>query len=360
MVPTMTKVSDTFTDFVLDKCAKEKSIDVFPLLKLPTLDTIGLTAFGYDFHAISNGDNAIANAYEFLGVDSNRRAFKEPLNPASIWYSIPTTANRQRRQAEEIIRSVLNDIVATRMKQTQEQKSTHNDLLASMIIAAAEEESPVTPDTFADNLLTFLFAGFDTTSVALSYALYLLAIHPEAQVKARAEINTILGQDKVITYEKLQNMEYIYAVFMEALRLYPPAPFTSRNLEKDLPLDDIVIPKGTMAVLSLWWINRSKLNWGDDAEEFKPERHLPGCKEVEGVTAKDKAFRMMAFSGGQRNCVGYRFAIQEAMIMLISLLRRCQITQPTNAPPVQPFLTGIVQQPENGVWLTLTPQAASA
>ncbi|OQR86020.1 thromboxane-A synthase-like [Achlya hypogyna] len=182
----------------------------------------------------------------------------------------------------------------------------------------------------------------------MAYAFYLLAVHPEAQEKAAAEINAVLGSSTDLTYDVVQNLPYVTAVVTEALRLFPPAPATTRTLEKDLVLNGHTIPKDTMIYMPIWFINRSKYNWGEDADEFKPERHLVK-DEDETMPAKDRA-----------NCVGLRYAVLEAVIMLVTVLRRARLSRPADVPPIAVKVSGILQIPEHGVWVSMNPVAARA
>ncbi|OQR86019.1 cytochrome P450 [Achlya hypogyna] len=355
MVPTMSNSSDTFVSMALATSATGAPIDVYPLLKLAALDTIGLTGFGYNFGALTEGKNAVATAFEFLLEETSRRGFTETLHPTSMFYWLPTAANRRYHEQSNILRSALNEVIAKRM--ADQSGTVYNDLLASMLAAAAEEETVVTADTFADNVLSFLFAGFDTTSTGLAYTCYLLSMYLDVQEKAVAEIDAVLGT-AAITYDALQNLPYMTAVVTEALRLFPPAPITTRTLENDLIISGRTIPKDTMIYMPIWFINRSKHNWGEDADEFKPERHLVK-DEDETMPAKDRAYRTMTFSGGPRNCVGLRFAMMETVITLVSLLRRCRLSRPADAPPITIKISSILQVPENGVWVNVMPVAAS-
>jgi cytochrome P450 len=130
-----------------------------------------------------------------------------------------------------------------------------------------------------------------------------------------------------------------------------------------------------MVFLPIWWINRSTLNWGADAADFRPERHLGaegagGPAEVTPSGVREGAddgastggggggksasgFRMLAFSGGQRNCVGQRFAMLEATVLFAILLRSCTFEIPADAPPVVPVSAGIVQKPKDGIWMVV-------
>ncbi|KDO32090.1 hypothetical protein SPRG_03310 [Saprolegnia parasitica CBS 223.65] len=349
MVLTMVAVAEAFVDVAL-QTAGGASVDVAPLLKLAALDTIGRCAFDYDFEALANGTNDVTSAFEFLLNEAKRRGFDDTLHPASLWYDLPTPANRRYKREARILRSTLESIVVARMS---DHATTKHDLLGSLLAAAADESSAVTPTTLADNLLTFLFAGFDTVAIALAYAMHLLSTHPDVQAKALAEVEAVVGRSGSITYEAIGRLPYVYAVMTEALRLFPPGPGTSRTLEADLVLDGHSIPAGTLVYLPIWEINRSRLNWGDDADAFRPERHVEEGASDE--SSSDRAFRMMSFSAGPRNCVGMRFAMLEAVVVLATTLRRCTLTRSSDAPPVTPKISGILQVPANGVWVRVAP-----
>ncbi|KAF0742638.1 hypothetical protein Ae201684P_000581 [Aphanomyces euteiches] len=331
MVPSMTSIADDFASVLLKSNAE--SIDVAPLLKLLTLDIIGATAFGSSFNAIHDAKNPIMEGFTLLLEDFNHRMIEAPFHPGSKFYWLPTKANKLHRATTQSMRQLIDDLVASRMKSTSNE--TYHDLLQFMIAAAHEENSGVTAQSFADNLLTFLFAGFDTTSISLSYALYLMASHPDVQEKALAE-------NLFIT---------------ESLRLFPPALVTSRTLEDEVTIGKHRIPRGTTVMLPIYWIHRYDANWGSDADRFRPERHLEDSDDI-NLSAKDKGFRMLAFSGGPRNCVGMRYAMLETVVVLAVLLQRCVFSVAKDAPPVRPVVSGLVQKPEHGVWLNIQPRKA--
>ncbi|KAF0696919.1 Aste57867_12365 [Aphanomyces stellatus] len=359
MAPTMGAIADAFVDRVLLPRTMDTSIDIFPLIKLATLDVLGATAFGTSFNAIDHSQsNPIVEAFTFLLDDMNRRAFDAPLDPASSLYWLPTAANREFHRHTLVLRTMIDRLVASRLVQPDsETKDTPNDnrphdLLQCLVDAAAADASgAITPQSFADNLLTFLFAGYDTTSIALAYTLYALATHPHIQAKAVAEIHAVLGTDTP-SYDDAQRLVYCTAIVTESLRLYPPVLMTLRTLEAPLRLGRHDIPTGTSIFLPIDAIQRDCTNWGPDADAFRPERHLQDDDDIQdGMSAKDKAYRFVAFSGGPRNCVGMRFAMLEATILLAVFLRRCAFTRPDDAPPVIVAPAGLVQKPQHGIWL---------
>ncbi|KDO26562.1 hypothetical protein SPRG_07965 [Saprolegnia parasitica CBS 223.65] len=354
MVPAMASIAETFTN--VWRGAATPSIDVFPLLKRLALDTIGRTGFGYDMGALRDAANPMASALDFLVNEINRRCLEQPLHPSSHLYWLPTRTNRRHAEAVSTVRTTLHSIIQARMMSHATSSLRHHDLLEAMLEAASADNSPMDAKTLADNVVTFFFAGSDTTSSAMAYTLFLLATHRDVQAKAVAEIDKVVGQSSPITYEAMQQLPYVSAVLTEALRLYAPAPFTYRHADSDLVLGDHVVPAGTLLALPMWFINRSPLNWGDDAAEFKPERHL--AADCDRFAAKDRAYRFVSFSGGPRNCVGMRFAQLEATVLLTTILRQCIVTRPSDAPSVEPTAVGISITPEGGMWLSLTPRAA--
>ncbi|KAH9100375.1 hypothetical protein LEN26_015896 [Aphanomyces euteiches] len=277
MVPSMTSIADDFASVLLKSNAE--SIDVAPLLKLVTLDIIGATPFGSSFNAIHDAKNPIMEGFTLLLEDFNHRMIEAPFHPGCMFYWLPTKANKLHRATTQSMRQLIDDF-------------TH--------------EEHVQRDSFADNLLTFLFAGFDTTSISLSYVLYLMASHPDVQEKALAEV---LAETKSqeLTYKSAQELVYCTAIITESLRLFPPALVTSRTLEDEVTIGKHRIPRGTTVMLPIYWIHRYDANWGSDADRFRPERHLEDSDDI-NLSAKDKGFRMLAFSGGPRNCVGMRYA----------------------------------------------------
>ena len=408
MVPEMAQVATAFAALLVERGRDRAKIDIFQALKLATLDTIGLTAFGFAFNTIRDGAHPVAEAFEYLLDETTRRQFEEPLSPSALMTWLPTPSNRRFWREKRVLRRTVDAIVAARIEQTRrggrdgaDGRAAHEDLLQHM--TEASEASQLSGQAFADNLLTFLFGGFDTTSIALSYTLFLLAKHPAEQQAVREEVLRVLGADGAPTPDGVSALRRCHAVISEALRLYPPAPLTTRTLEADLDLDGRTIPAGTMMWVPIWWVQRSRLNWGDDAEAFRPDRFLEGDdpslssdvgrgeppspppprpreggladhpvadhphgggastaagtpEPLRAGGAPPSALRSLAFSGGQRNCVGQRFAMLEATVMLAVLVRECSFELAAGHEDVHPVSAGVVQKPRGGIWLHVAPR----
>jgi cytochrome P450 len=159
----------------------------------------------------------------------------------------------------------------------------------------------------------------DTCSNCALCSTYLLAANPDKEAKLLAEIDA-LGPDFVPTFDNMQTgtaLPYLHAVLQEALRMYPPAPFTIRQAKEDMTVGGYFIPKGTFLKVALYCMHRSAHYWKDPVQ-FLPERFMEN--EPEFVGASPDAFA--PFGGGARRCPGYNLAQIEAKMALLRLYQR--------------------------------------
>jgi cytochrome P450 len=303
------------------------------------MDTIGLTGFGVDFKCCENFQYSdVAAAFEFLLDDQSlRSAGVNILNPRMMFYSWPSEQNRKSKRHRTHVRDTLASLIAKKQGALKEGKPPHMDFLHLMLRARAS--NAITDDALIDNLITLLFGGYDTTSIALSYSLYLLWKHPDMQRRCVDEARTVLEgvSGENVTQVHVNKLKFTTAVFKEAMRLYPPAPVTARHTTAPMKLriggkgvgavnngtageedeeDDgedvfVEVPEDTLVYIPIWWVHRSPLNW-DRPDEFDPTRFLQQEEEDGQARAnRSTAYRWIPFSGGQRNCVGQRFALLE-------------------------------------------------
>ncbi len=191
-----------------------------------------------------------------------------------------------------------------------------------------------------DNLLTFIVAGHETTALTLAWALYLCAFDQDVQDHARAEAQAVLRGGSAASADDLPRLPYIRQIVDEALRLYPPAAMVSRTAMAQDRLCGAEIRPGDTVIIPIYALHRSKLLW-QDPDSFRPARF-----------ADRKAiprYSYLPFGDGPRICIGASFALQEAVIILATLLSRFRFTpvRGRDPSPVQ-ILT---LRPEGGVWL---------
>lgn len=192
-----------------------------------------------------------------------------------------------------------------------------------------------------DNLLTFIVAGHETTALTLAWALYLCAFDPDVQTRARAEAQAVLGP-RAATADDLSALPYIRQIVDETLRLYPPAAFLSRTARAPDTLCGREVRPGETVMLPIYALHRHHMLWPD------PDRFDPG--RFEDPKAINR-YAYLPFGDGPRICIGASFAIQEAVIILATLLARFRFTPVPGRSP-KPVLI-LTLRPEGGVWLNV-------
>ncbi|MEQ9242347.1 cytochrome P450 [Roseovarius indicus] len=197
-----------------------------------------------------------------------------------------------------------------------------------------------------DNLLTFIVAGHETTALTLSWALYLCAFDPRVQEKARAELADVLGERTTVTGEDVANLPFIRMIVDEALRLYPPAGMVSRTAVANDTLCGREVRPGDTVMIPIYALHRHHMLW-EDPDTFRPER-FSDRKAV-------PRYGYLPFGDGPRICIGASFAIQEAVIILGTLLSRFRFTPVAGREP-KPVMI-LTLRPEGGVWLEAEPLA---
>ncbi|MFY0662922.1 MAG: cytochrome P450 [Shimia sp.] len=217
--------------------------------------------------------------------------------------------------------------------------------LLDLLLAGVDPETKKTMNTaeLRDNLLTFIVAGHETTALTLAWALYLCAFDQDVQEKARAEIADICD-DGPITGEQAMQLTFVRQIIDETLRLYPPAGIISRTAQSNDMLCARDIRPGDTVMIPIYTLQRNRLLW-DDPDAFKPER-FADRKVID-------RYAYLPFGDGPRICIGASFAIQEAVIVLATLLNRFRFDLVEGKPP-KPVMI-LTLRPEGGVWLQATP-----
>ncbi len=166
-------------------------------------------------------------------------------------------------------------------------------------------------------MMTFLIAGHETTASALSWAICMFCKNPGMQSRLRDEVRSALPDprsSKSISSVNIDSLPHLNAFCNEVLRLYSPVPVTVRVAAQDTTILDHFIPKGTSMMLFPWATNANKDLWGDDAEEFNPDRWMgPGRVNTGGAKSN---YAFMTFLHGPRSCIGQDFAKGEFVCLV--------------------------------------------
>uniref|UniRef100_A0A674JLB4 Cytochrome P450 3A n=1 Tax=Terrapene triunguis TaxID=2587831 RepID=A0A674JLB4_9SAUR len=162
--------------------------------------------------------------------------------------------------------------------------------------------------------IIFIFAGYETTSSILSYMVYSLATHPDVQQKLQEEIDSVLPNQAPLTYDALMQLEYVDMTVGETLRLFPFGGRIERICKKDVEINGVSIPKGTVVMIPPYLLHRIPEYW-PEPEEFRPERFSKENKETMDP------YTYLPFGAGPRNCIGMRFALLSIKVAIASLLQ---------------------------------------
>jgi cytochrome P450 len=213
--------------------------------------------------------------------------------------------------------------------------------LLDLLMAGEDPKSGrrMTTAELRDNLLTFIVAGHETTALTLSWALYLCAFDQEVQADARSEAQAVLG-DRAATAEDVAKLPLIRRIVDETLRLYPPAAFLSRTAQAPDTLLGREVRAGDTVILPIYALHRHHALW-PDPDRFDPDRFI----DRQSIDR----FAWLPFGDGPRICIGANFAVQEAVIILATLLSRLRFAPVPGKEP-KPVMI-LTLRPEGGVWL---------
>lgn len=195
----------------------------------------------------------------------------------------------------------------------------------------------MTPDELRDNLLTFIVAGHETTALTLAWSLYLMAFAPGIQEAAAEEAKAL--KDRPATMADLPALPLIRRIVDEALRLYPPAAFLARTAQVEDRILGREVRPGDTVILPIYALHRHRKQW-ENPDGFDPDRFLRPVEK----------FAYLPFGDGPRICIGAAFALQEAVLILATLLARFRFRAVPGKEP-KPVMI-LTLRPEGGVWLT--------
>ncbi|MBX3530566.1 MAG: cytochrome P450 [Rhizobiaceae bacterium] len=251
------------------------------------------------------------------------------------WLPRPTRV--AGRRAIGFFRRTVANVTAARRAKLAAGAAPTADFLG--LLLQAEGPDGLSAEEIADNILTFIGAGHETTARALAWTLFLLGSAPWERERVEAEIDGVVAEG-VAPVDMLDAMPLTRAAFEEAMRLYPPAPTISREAIESDRYGELEIVAGAQVTIMPWTIHRHRKLW-DRPDAFLPERFHPGNRD------RIDRYQYLPFGAGPRICIGASFAMQEAMIALAALMSRWRFDPlPQTKPwPVQKLTV----QPEGGI-----------
>jgi cytochrome P450 len=253
---------------------------------------------------------------------------------------IPTPRNVRMRKNREVLDNTIYKIIEDR----RSNKEGFDDLLTMLMeVEDADTRERMTDQQLRDELITIFLAGHETTANALSFALYLLAQHPEVKQKIVDEVQRVIGNNEM-TFENLNRLEYTTMVIKESMRLYPPVWGITRDASQEDVIGGYRIKKGDSIAMSPYAVHRLEKYW-ENPLKFDPERFSP--ERMKNI----HRYAWFPFGGGQRFCIGNNFAMMEMQAVLALVCTKFNFTLAENFKlELQPLVT---LRPRNGVMMKL-------
>lgn len=234
-----------------------------------------------------------------------------------------------------------------------------DDDLVGLLQGARDPETgePLSEQDVLEQAVVFLLAGHETTSTALTFALWELALRPELQDRVRAEARAELPDDAdgadgdgatgVVDAAAVGRLALTRRVLDEAMRLHSPVPVTARSVERDTEVDGFLVRRGEVVLADFAGAHRDPEHW-DDPLRFDPDRFLPE------VAADRDPYAYLPFGGGPRSCIGNHFALLEATAALGRILREWRLEPTATTPDPVPVSVGITMTPRHDVEVRVT------
>lgn len=332
--PAMTLAAEAASTRLARAADLDSVTDVHPEMVVTALDAICEAVLSGGENLDRAGLSEAVSGY----IETVARVSLLDLLGAPGW--VPRPARLLDRYAPRMDR-IIDAVIARRLNNSV---GGRQDLLDLMIDATDPKRGrAMTRTELRNNLLIMIVAGHETTALALSWALYLLAFDRTAQFRARTEAQEVLGQ-RAATAEDVPRMPFVTQVLNEALRLYPPAGLLTRQAREPDRIDGQHVGPGTLVTLPLYAMHRHRALWRDP-DAFDPDRFGPGGD------APSHRYAFLPFGGGPRICIGMGFAMMEAQIVLSTLLARFDFSLvPETRPEPQLILT---LRPAGGVPLRI-------
>jgi cytochrome P450 len=324
----------SYADAVVDEAAALADgwtdgdrVDVPAAMKDLTLEVLGRAMFGRDFADVAP---EVATATEAINDRFDVRSVSRLLPP---W--VPTPTNRRFNRAMDAFDDVIDDLVAER----RAREEPGEDLLGFLV--AAGEGDGLSDAELRDQLFTVLFAGHETSSLALTYAWLLLARNPEARTRLHEEVDALDADPDAAT---LPELEYTERVVKEALRLYPPAHLILRQTTEAVTLQGYHVPADSQLSMPTYFVHRDE-RWWDAPEAFRPERWRED---------PEPEYSYFPFGGGPRACIGSRFATMELKLALATVARRVTLDLPRDGVRDPDLRMSVTLQPDDPIDLAVS------
>ncbi|KAK4417897.1 cytochrome [Sesamum alatum] len=337
---------------LLESAAEEvegKPLDLQDVLRRLAFDLVCKFSLGYDpccleYHSLDT-PHPVLEAFD-VASDMCARRGAAPLS--AMWRVkrfFDVGSERRLREAVSRIHLFINEVVGEKKRKLAmscsdtgsiDQSTESDDLLSKMLSDGKEEE------VVRDIMISFIMAGRDTTSAAMTWLFYLLSCHRDVENEVVRELRLVENEENLSKYESLKELRWLKACICESMRLFPPVAWDSKHATTDdfLP-DGTRVQAGDRVTYFPYGMGRMEGLWGQDQLEFKPERWISKLEEGRIKALKNvDPYKFPVFQAGPRVCLGREMAFIQMKYVVAAILKRFRIRPVTPGHPVfVPLLT---------------------
>ncbi|XP_069136023.1 cytochrome P450 4A24-like [Argopecten irradians] len=339
------KVFDIFLDKLEKATTGNKSIEIYEMIGLATLDTMLRCSVSYEGRVQEQGSNhPYVDAVRRLTYISQERLLRPWLMFDFTFYLSPL--GREYSKHAKYVHNFDEKVIRERRQSLAADpsilKKRHLDFLDILLTARDEQGIGLTDIEVRDEVDTFLFEGHDTTASSIGWAIYALASHPEEQQKVYEEVQSVLGDKENVEWSDIQTFTRLSLFIKETMRMYSPVPMIARVTTREMNLGDVTLPVNTEVTIMINVLNHHREIW-DKPEEFRPDRFA--------TESTRDPYSYVPFSAGPRNCIGQHFALDEQKVALARLVQRFKILPDPDNVPIP--TNEVVTRSKNGIHVRL-------
>ena len=314
-------------------------LDIHREMTRLTLNIVGRTLFDVDL--LNDADEIGKHITELIHFATSQT---RSLRPQSY-----DKGRRRERMAQSV--ESLNRTIYGMIERRRASGEDKGDVLSMLLLSRDEDGQMLSDEQIRDEAMTLFVAGHETTANASTWALYLLARHPEIQTALRQQVRQAVGL-RPVTFDDLPRIPLALEVFKESMRLFPPAYIIVRDPLQNMTLNGgIAVRKGEVLAMCEYIVHRNA-RYFPDPERFDPMRFTPENE------AKIPRYAYFPFGAGRRICIGNQFALMEGQILLATMMQHAAFA-PLNPRELKgdPLLT---LRPKGYARLQVTRNSAQA
>lgn len=318
-----TELSERLIPILTSAAAAKTVLDLQDILQRFAFDNICKIAFGYDPAYLLP---TLPEAEFPVAFEDATSLISERLNsPLPLGWKIKRVFNigseKRLKQAVQIVREFAKEVVREKKRELKEKSSIGSvDILSRFLTSGYYDEEFVT-----DVVISFILAGRDTTSAALTWFFWLVSCDPRVEREILGEIRE---KSESPVYDEVKDMTYTHASLCETMRLYPPVPLDTKvAMKNDVLPDGTAVKKGSKVIYHPYAMGRVEAVWGKDWADFRPERWLEEAGEGDGkwkFVSRD-AYTYPVFQAGPRVCLGKEMAFLQMKKVVAGVLRRFRV-----------------------------------